>query len=305
MSDHLWPLRDANAQPFTERLCAASTSAPVPCTICKSQKRKCDRRLPQCNRCRKLLCSGPVMLDHSSADLFDRQGRHCHYTEVVSHQFSRPHQQPIRIRYRLPYVVGPANSSVSSANSTEQTLMQTWLQPRIIDQQITCEVLGLLNRSPTDFNDVVDTMQDSVYPWLAILNVASFRRKVHQLSHEPNAEVATLLLAVHLMNYLSTPIKADYPKLDGDIQTDTCRRFFTILQLDRKDRIETIQSGVFLSALELHAGRFNEASLTITTCAKLGHQFGLDRCLAAAGKQTSEQDTIRRNMWYGLVLMDR
>lgn len=185
------------------------------------------------------------------------------------------------------------------------TPWQVWSQQAILDQQITSEVLGLLNQVPVKASHVIETMLEAFYLWLPIVHTANFIEQVHYLPRKPNAEVATLLLAIHLMNQLYAPSDVTYPEPREDDCFGICRRFFNILQLDRNKRLETIQAGVLLSALELHAGKFNQAALTVTTCVSLAYKLGLDQAHVAAGIGDSELDIIRRNTWCSIIFLDR
>ncbi len=211
----------------------------------------------------------------------------------------------MRVEYNPSDLICSTRLPASTGSSTSSTPSQGWPQPYVIDQEITKDVLDILKQAFVEPNYVIDTMREAIYPWLPIIDIPKLEEQIRRLPHEPNAEVATLLLAMHLMNQFSTPVNAAYPMTGIDTGTEKCRRFFALLQLDRKDKLETIQAGIFLSASELNSGRFNEASLTVAVCANTGYRLNLYRTCVGKERPQLELDAIKRHMWFSIILLDR
>lgn len=173
-----------------------------------------------------------------------------------------------------------------------------------MERQITNDVISLFHTMPTDVGRIIETSRTSVCSWLPILDVPELAWKVCQLQEEPSVDVATLLLAVHLMNELSTPAIRQF---DRDIAPllAVCRRLFLALSFQRKETLETVQAGIILSALQLDAGQLIDASLTITLCANIGRQLSLDHVHLTEISQYSRLDIKKRNIWYAIALLDR
>jgi hypothetical protein len=238
-----------------------------------------------------------------------RQENFCDYTDFITACHRRRYQF-VRMSFDSLDVVSAPDTSSSLDESREgATSSQLLLEPGILDREITKEVFDILNNTFTEVCDVIGTFRESVYPWLPIICITEFKEQVASLQQDPVAEIATLLLATYLVNQISTPRQFWSRNVEGctvlNMLLSTCRRFFTILQLDRKERLETIQSGILLSVLELYSGFFDEASLTITTCARVGIKIGLQHIYAMETQPYSELEMTKRNMWCSMFMLDR
>lgn len=228
-----------------------------------------------------------------------RHSHICHYPEII-HDLRSPWSYQ-ELAYHIPGVILPRYWSASLGPS----FSQVWQQHETLDQQITSEVLGLLNQIPLKPSHIIETMFKSFYLWLPIIYAPNFIEQVRHLPRKPKAEIATLLLAIHLMNQFYAPLDFAYPETRERDCLGICQRFFTVLQLDHKERLETIQAGLLLSALQLHAGNFSEAALTVTTSVSLAYRLELHRNYVAADIEDSELRVSRRNTWCSIIFLDR
>jgi hypothetical protein len=197
-------------------------------------------------------------------------------------------------------------------NSNGIASSQLWSQVEMLDQQITNEVLCILGKMSSGISEVVENVRNGIYRWLLVLDVVNLKARVDKLRQEPVAEVATVLLSAYLINELSNPAAIERRIMRESLTPgellSTCKKLFTILQLDRKERLETIQSGILLSALELNDGRFHEASLTITICAKVASELrlhSLDHLFPETPCRLDVDDITKRRIWCGILTLDR
>lgn len=231
----------------------------------------------------------------------NRQGNLCHYPHLLSSQNERGFKfiqvGPGSLRGQ------PSAESRPELGNTVSSIPHSpdWFQARDIDRQITAHVLNSFNQSSLNVNGVIEVFSETNYSWLPIINISDIKVAARQLQDEPSGGTATLLLLMHSVNRLSSAGVVN----DNELITLTCKRFFTVLQLDSKERLQIVQIGIMLSALELNSGLFHDALLTITTCATIAYQLGLHQIQASGVEQQSEPDMIKRNMWYTIVLLDR
>lgn len=76
--------------------------------------------------------------------------------------------------------------------------------------------------------------------------------------------------------------------------------YFTLLQIDRKNRLETIQVGILLSALHLHSGRFDKAHFVIATC-----YISVGQLMWHEVDADGESKWTVQNFWQDMNLLDR
>ena len=203
---------------------------------------------------------------------------------------------------------GPHSSNLASVaqlqGASQMAVSQMCLPSDGWELQITNEVISILPCTSTDLDGIVEMSRTSVCSWLPIIDVPELAWKVNQLQREPSADVATLLLGVHLINQISTSAVTHFDE-DSTPLLVIFRRLFLTIFMKRKESLETVQAGIMLSVLQLNAGQLPDASLTITLCTNITFQLSLNHVHVADTGQYSRLDIKRRNIWYAIVLLDR
>ncbi|KAJ5564298.1 hypothetical protein N7513_000540 [Penicillium frequentans] len=179
-----------------------------------------------------------------------------------------------------------------------------WFGTSSTEQQVVNEVLSVLSSSSTSLSEIAERSRESILSWLPIISIPELVWKTDQLQQEPSADVAVLLLAVHLMNELSTPPALQHDR-DSAPVLELCRRLFLNLFQERTASLETVQAGVILSALQLDAGQLNDASSTITLCANMGIRLSLNNMPVVETGLYSRLGVMKRNIWYAIILLER
>ncbi|KAL3468097.1 hypothetical protein BJX64DRAFT_282981 [Aspergillus heterothallicus] len=156
------------------------------CATCRSQKRKCDKRLPSCSRCSKMTAdcnylwineehqhnysngSNPFGSTTTLADFL------LFHIPVTSHQQWLPGTfQPLQ----------PCRQNISSRGLD-------------IDQFFVGVLMTTLTEQNQTLDRVLDTYFVTLHPWLPILHERSFRERVQQLGVNPQAETALVMLII-------------------------------------------------------------------------------------------------------------
>ncbi|KAJ5533121.1 hypothetical protein N7494_009673 [Penicillium frequentans] len=178
-----------------------------------------------------------------------------------------------------------------------------WLGTSSTEQQVVNEVLSVLSSSSTSLSEIAERSRESIVSWLPIIYIPELVWKTDQLQQEPSADVAVLLLAVHLMNELSTPPVLQHDRNSAPV-LELCRRLFLNLFQERTASLETVQAGVILSALQLDAGQLNDASSTIALCANMGIRLSLNKMPILEAGLYSELGIMKRNICAAVVITD-
>ena len=278
------------------------------CNACQGQKRQCDRLFPQCTRCRKYAINIKCKPKKSASGLIgNRRGKSCHYEDLFLDEESR-HPQRYCFVNGQPYTLNIASLAYSTPAlqncPSNLAVSQIWSDPGFMEQQVVNEVLSVLTSSSTSLTEIFERSRKSVLSWLPIIDIPELAWKIDQLRQEPSADVAVLLLAVHLMNELSMPPALQHDRNSAPL-LERCRRLFLNLFQNCTASLETVQAGIILSALQLDAGQLNDASLTIALCANLGVRLSLNHLPAVETGLYSRLDIYKRNIWYAIILMDR
>ncbi|KAJ5884515.1 hypothetical protein N7504_012087 [Penicillium tannophilum] len=172
-----------------------------------------------------------------------------------------------------------------------------------MEQQVLDEVLSVLSSSSTSLSEIIERSRETVLSWLPIIHIPELVWKTNRLQQEPSADVAVLLLAVHLMNELSTP-PALQPDRNPASVLELCRRLFLTLFQKRTASLEAVQAGIILSALQLDAGQLNDASSTIALCANMGIRLSLNNMPVLETGLYSGLDIMKRNICATVAVTD-
>ncbi|KAK9370572.1 C6 transcription factor [Lipomyces kononenkoae] len=258
-------------------------TAPNVCTVCRSQKKKCDKNLPSCARCLKL-------------NLL------CDYTYISEQHFNNNLSAS---NFLLPLAFG---------NLWLPARFEEFLQPHNnlqrrtsdIDHFFVGTVMTTILEQKWDLNEDVTAHYSTIHPWLPVIHERNFRRRISQLQQIPRAETALLVLAMCMMRHAS----ASNPETD-DTQSHLYHLFkylFSLLQHSRPLSLELVQSGLLLVVFELGASLLNAASMSISICARLAYALGLNvNVLLTDELYFTEWIELeeRQRVWLGIYMLDR
>ncbi|KAH8747605.1 hypothetical protein F5883DRAFT_509596 [Diaporthe sp. PMI_573] len=162
-----------------------------------------------------------------------------------------------------------------------------------LDSSLTSALLEALEVLNIDAERLIDGYMLSIHSWLPMIHPVTLRKKAESLHRMPCAEIACLLLHILLVQPL---VPGSLPSLYND-----CKSSFMSLQMSRRDRLATLQSGLLLAIFEQGQGLASSAYTTLAICASLGYVMGLHQSLDCATAAREE----RCRVWWATYFLDR
>jgi hypothetical protein len=172
--------------------------------------------------------------------------------------------------------------------------------------------VGVLMTTLTEQSDTLDRVVDAYFvtiqSWLPILHERTFRDRVLQLSTNPQAETALLVLTLFLLMGCQTEDRPQTPPPAGYKRWlyELSSYLFSFLKLVRPPSLQLVQAGLYLTVYELGSSLLEAASMSIGTCARIGYSLRLNvdnpRFLPDTMCIQSEE---KRRTWLGVYMLDR
>ncbi|KAL2843923.1 fungal-specific transcription factor domain-containing protein [Aspergillus pseudoustus] len=275
-------------------------SAANACATCRSQKRKCDKRLPSCSRCANC-----------------RMDADCNYHwihEEQQHNYSNgnnPSGPTTTLADFLLFYI-PVTSHQHWLPGTFQPLQPCRQNISSRGQDIDHFFVGVLMTTLTEHGETLDRVLDtyfvSIYLWLPILHGRSFQGRVMQLSSNPQAETALLMLILFLLVGRRTPQGRlnSPPAGPRNWLNQLCNYLLSFLKLVRPPSLQLVQAGLLMAVYELGSSSLEAASLSLGTCARLGYslRLNIDTPSYLPDMMWVEAEEKRRT-WLGVYMLDR
>jgi hypothetical protein len=199
-----------------------------------------------------------------------------------------------------PWLPGGFEESLQPRNTNFQS------RTLDIDHFFVGTVMTTILEKKWDLSEIVTTHYRTIHPWLPVIHEWNFRRRISQLQQNPQAETALLLLAMCVIRHTS----ASDPEID-DAQSHLYHLFkylFSFLQLVRAPSLELVQSGLLLVVFELGASLLNDASMSISICARLSYALGLNVNVFHVDELYNPEWVEleeRQRVWLGIYMLDR
>lgn len=189
----------------------------------------------------------------------------------------------------LPQDIIPGNTRTLGANGN-------------IDAQLTFDVCCILGRWHTGFEAIVSSHQNSLHTWFPVVNPSRLSRAISQLTINPCAELAVLILHIFLINPKIPDSVREHSESSMSLYS-TCRALFEQLQETRGECTATIQAGLLLAVYEQGRGFLSASYTTLATCAKLwlasGLQYQYTHCYSPPTLNEIEC------MWWAIYTLER
>ena len=271
------------------------------CSICKTRKKRCDKKLPNCGYCagRGLDCRFDKSFPSQSTDaaVYD----------------------PATWRWRLAQIAANrgATSSADASNIASpprRTSLYDFLQlgkEMALSDVVYIEVSRITEIASLSLYDVSDRFFDGFHRWLPVICQQNFLQATTEIrDRAPKADFSVLLLAMCLI-ILRPPSNMIQP-------SDTClkslyvtvKSFFAQVQAVMCASTHLIQAGILIAAYEFASRRPETAYISIGICARMSGIVGIDRVEAQRDKGQPEADLTlqvleKRNVWWGVIVMER
>ncbi|KAJ0412969.1 fungal-specific transcription factor domain-containing protein [Aspergillus carlsbadensis] len=262
------------------------------CACCRSQKRRCDKKLPSCARCTKYDESNhPSLLKTNCNYHWDQ------YAPQVNPQLSIADFLVFHIPVTGENMWLPG--TLESLQPYQQNIQARGLD---VDRFFGGLVMTTMVEQNQSLAGALESYFGNIHPWLPVIHEQTFRARASQLGTAPEAEVALIFLAMLLV--------LETQRSETGMQSqlyNLCRYLFSFLQMGRSASLEVVQAGLLLAVYELGSGRSRAASMTIGTCARAGYVLRMnvdhvDPCVPDSSWVRSEE---QRRVWLGVYMLDR
>ncbi|KAL2810316.1 fungal-specific transcription factor domain-containing protein [Aspergillus granulosus] len=254
------------------------------CACCRSQKRRCDKKLPSCSRCTKTKTNCNYHWDQAAPQV---------NPQMSIADFLLFHIPVTSEHMWLPGTfesLHPYHPNIQARGLDLDWFFGGLVMTAVVEQ----------NQSLTG---ALDSYFGNIHPWLPVIHEQIFRERASQLGVAPGAEVALIFLAMLLV--LEGPGSSTGKETSQSQLYNLCRYLFSFLQISRSPSLELVQAGLLLVIYELGSGRSQAASLSIGACARLGYVLGLN----VDSPQQLDIDWVRaeeqRRVWLGVYMLDR
>ncbi|KAE9372329.1 hypothetical protein N431DRAFT_339949 [Stipitochalara longipes BDJ] len=256
------------------------------CNQCKHRKKSCNKSLPSCSRCSRLL----VRCSYSEA-----------YTEE-SNCYPLPRVVDILSGFDIPFA--------GYSSPPQQSSMVYKFEQRIpcIDDQVSLQASRLLSAiSRKRGGDFMQTYFRTFHKTLPIINKEGFRSKIECSTSD--SHFSTLLLSMFLITQLTPQVNPNPSTNFGEQELyPTVKSIYSLLQSTGKVSMELVQAGILVACYEHCQAMHQDAWLSIGACVRMAHLMGLHTVLRKIlPKEKEDQNMLetKRCLWWGIVVIER
>jgi Fungal specific transcription factor domain/Fungal Zn(2)-Cys(6) binuclear cluster domain len=273
--------------------------ASVVCISCKERKQKCDKALPSCSRCVKLVSPHPLRWPRMT-DKSDRLLLRCRYPTS-------------------PSSVSPSESSNGSNGALTSCdhevvqnngpLIQGLTSTTGESQSHPGRVSSLIEDHKQQFEEMVEIFFNTCHKWVPIVHQESFQERFNAPQRDTSRGFAALVLS---MSLITRPfmIEGKADPLRVSVYTALKRLFWDPESIARPT-LSLIQSGVILSNYEYGQGLCDAAYMTISVCLSMAQISILGKLppshqqppLPLPGIWTQQQESLRT--WWSILTHER
>ena len=175
------------------------------------------------------------------------------------------------------------------------------LQARTTAPDVLTEILEIIARNGESVPSVVATYSRTVDFWLPIISRETLMHRLNNLSTRPTADLALLLLCLHLLNYL--PSQSSQQRAEENADYIVAKGLHSALVSSGFDSLQLVQASLMMALLEYGSGLLEKAQLSIALCSKLGRKMIRQQQQLVGGDGI--QDTEEGRLWWSIVVMDR
>jgi hypothetical protein len=165
------------------------------------------------------------------------------------------------------------------------------------ETDISGQILEILGANGEDVGTVITTYFRTIDTWLPIISQAAIETRLETIVPQPNVELATLLLCMHLI--VRTP---DAGRNMRDSTYFEAKSLVSSQISSGKTAIEIVQGGLLLCIYEQCHGMPQAAQITMAGCSRLAlKMIGIQRKTGDCDIQNTELGRL----WWGIVIFDR
>ncbi|UKZ94587.1 uncharacterized protein TrAFT101_009450 [Trichoderma asperellum] len=263
-----------------DKLTQSSRLSRYSCSTCRHQKKKCDRRQPQCSLCQ-------------------RYDRVCVYKNT-----------------RNSLVLGTSPESLSGALSTTPTKVQRdqngFPAVYFTDSALFWRSVGSLPDANLPISpDLLSLVEDVAtvrkfteaffrynYPWAPFICRRNFMERILNPLSGRRCENVLLIAAIKL---ITTEPDANA----SSTMYCSLKRSFLEVELSGSLTFRTLQALVLVAIYELGQAIYPSAYLTVGYCARYGIALGIDRTIDSLYSSKLDGSEEERRTWWTIILLDR
>ena len=300
----------------------ADSPDPVPrasfaCSLCRANKKGCDKALPACSSCSRLrrTCNYSNPAPTSTPRDYHKLVERVALLEDEISQYRTP-LKPAVVSIRT----NPA-STTTAAPGESYSQSDDWAFPssffldvQAFDQQgITAHKLDgpipenvlLAIGDEMQVRTVVGAYFFSVSTWMAMVSRKRLYQDISVFSFGLNIDVALLILVMKLLNE-KPPAGQQSPPSDLYAMT---KDFYSQVESKGIGSVRLLQAGILLALYETGHSIYPAAYLSIGRCGRLGQAIGLHDTggipQLALEPQSWDEMEERRRVWWAVFILDR
>ncbi|KAL6885775.1 hypothetical protein GGI43DRAFT_426533 [Trichoderma evansii] len=250
------------------------------CSTCRHQKKKCDRRQPQCSLCQ-------------------RYDRACVYKNT-------------RNRSVLGTSPGPLSGAPSTTTAKGQPDQNRFPPVYFTDSALFWRSVGSLPDANLPISpDLLSLVEDVAtvrnfteaffrynYPWAPFICRRNFLERILNPLGGRRCENVLLIAAIKLIT----------TEPDSHANSTTycsLKRAFLEVELSGSLTFRTLQALVLIAIYELGQAIYPSAYLTVGYCARYGIALGIDRTIDSFYSSKLDDSEEERRTWWTIILLDR
>lgn len=277
---------------FTSDVMMQMERSPHVCSMCKTRKKACDKRLPCCGYCSK-------------------RNLRCNYDTAN-------HKQSISTENGMPHLIFTARLQNSSAKAPHLSLESWNSASSNPTERREVELNALLNEHVSQTLQQMSLSLDEIgekyfqgfHIWLPIVCPQSFQDILTRYIIPP-AELSILVLTM----CLTAVFPPTEPFRNSDIGRP-CEYYVFVkmllsqIQAESSASISLLQSAVLISAHEYACGRPEAAYVSLAACVAMARNLGINnyqtlRAVQLAGEEPRPKSIEAWNVWWGLIILER
>ncbi|UKZ64000.1 uncharacterized protein TrAtP1_005222 [Trichoderma atroviride] len=249
------------------------------CATCRHQKKKCDRRQPQCSLCQ-------------------RYDRACVYKNTKNSAVLRTSPESSSGVPSTTTKSQPDQNGFPAAYFTDSALF--WRSVGSLPDAnlpISPDLLSLAEDVPT-VRKFTEAFFCYNYPWAPFICRRNFMERILNPLGGRRCENLLLIAAIKLIT-----TEAD----NHASSTTYCslKRAFLEVELSGSLTFRTLQALVLVAIYELGQAIYPSAYLTVGYCARYGIALGIDRTIDSLYSSKLDDSEEERRTWWTIILLDR
>ncbi|RAH57384.1 fungal-specific transcription factor [Aspergillus piperis CBS 112811] len=282
------------------------------CVACKRQKRRCDKRLPQCSLClrtsRTCDYADTPKPPPTAADLENLQAR---LTELEERLGSITEQDSLSATAGISSSsslatepIGPNREPTSFPSALFLDIdCYKWSNMQLPRPaaNIPMDILSILNQ-PNFVMDTTSLYFDTIHPWVPIISKKRLDLGISLKDGGP--DIALLFLAMKLITLPPPPA----PKITSKLYS-SAKGFLATLEASGAVSFIYLQAMTLIALYEYSHSIYPAAWMTVGACARLTELLGItpgkDTMKIMSPAMTWTELEERRRVWWAIYILDR